>query len=168
MFKLGEHIMYNSQYVCVVDDICDMDMGAQSTSYYVLRPIYERNTTIKIPVGSTKVSMRELISPDEAKAIIKGIPKMIPEWIEDKNLRAQEYKRALRSGCCDEWAKLTKTLFCRKKEVAQSGKKLSSSDEQTLRTAEQLLHGELAIILGISIDEVQEYIADQIGDVIEV
>jgi CarD family transcriptional regulator len=162
MFKLGDHIMYNSQYLCVVDDICDLDIGDESATYYVLRPIYERATTIKIPVDSTKVSMRRLISSEKAQDIIKSIPDVEPEWIEDKNVRASTHRKALRSGCCEEWAKLLCTLHLRKQEVAQNGKKLSASDEQVLRAAALLLHGELSVVLDMPIEDVESTIAEEL------
>lgn len=161
MFSLGDHIMYNSQYLCVVDDICDLDVGDERATYYVLRPIYERATTIKIPVDSDKVTMRRLISSEEAKSIIESIAQVEPEWIEDKNARAFAHRKALRSGCCDEWAKLMRTLFTRKQEVAQNGKKLSASDEQMLKATELLLHGELSVALDMPIEDVELFIAEE-------
>lgn len=161
MFKVNEYIIYNSQYVCVVNDICAYMLDDALTDYYVLHPVYERNSVIKIPVGSTKVQMRRILSEDEASSLLARIADIDFCWFDDKNIRSQEFKKALRSGQCEEWLRLTKTLMRKKSEQMALGKKLCQADKTVLDLAESLLYGELALALGQSYEKVASYIAQQ-------
>lgn len=163
MFKKDDYIVYNSECVCVVDDIKQIKFDKTNRDYYILLPVYEQNSTIKIPVDSG-VAMRKIISKRKARELIGSMPGAETVWVEDKNERIRQYKLALRSGDCTEWIKLTKTLFEKKKSQNDIGKTLSAADEQILGTAEKLLHGELALALGIEYSEIGDYIQKQLGE----
>lgn len=161
MFKKGDYIVYNSESVCVVDDIQHLSYDKVGRDYYILLPVYEKNSTIKIPVDAD-VKMRKIISKKKARDVVKTIPDIQTIWVDDKNERMVLYKTALRSGECAEWLKLTKTLFEKKRERWDLGKQLSAADEHILSSAESLLHGELALALGIELEEMGSYIEKQL------
>ena len=69
----------------------------------------------------------------------------------------------IRDGNKQEIIRLIKTLYLRRKEVAKSEKKLRSSDENHLNTAENMLFEEFAYALDIDKSEVVDYIEQHIS-----
>ncbi|MBP1569808.1 MAG: CarD family transcriptional regulator, partial [Oscillospiraceae bacterium] len=65
-------------------------------------------------------------------------------------------------GVRKDIATLIRSLYLHKKELAEKGKKLRSSDEQIMQRAEKLLYGEFAWVLGIEPKEVVPFIRERI------
>lgn len=55
---------------------------------------------------------------------------------------------------------MIKTLYERKRERVQSGRKVPVIDERYFHQAEEQLYGELAVVLQIPKEEVSSYIAE--------
>lgn len=161
MFKVNDYVVYGSTGVCQIVDITFNN--SNDTDYYVLHPVYNDTMTIKIPVNNTKVPMRKTITKDEVNSLIATMPAIETMWIDDNRERTQAYKEAIRSGQCEEWIKIVKTLYQEKKEKTEEGKKLSKTDEDFMKTAEKFLYEEFAVVLNISPDEVQSYIYEHIS-----
>ena len=70
------------------------------------------------------------------------------------------YKEAIRTYDCRSLVQVIKTLYIRKQNRIQEGKKVLSSDEQYLRKAEELLYSEMSVALSIPREEVETYIKD--------
>ena len=62
-----------------------------------------------------------------------------------------------------EIVKLVKSIYENKKSNRELGKKAYKGDEEIMKTAERLLNEEFAIILNISPDEVNSYIAEKMS-----
>lgn len=162
MFEIGDYIIYGSQGVCKVENIGSMNMGGIKTErlYYTLLPIYISGSKVYTPIDNEKVILRAVISKDEAMQLLKEIPKLEQIDVTDEKSREQLYKDALASCDCRELVKIIKTLYLRKKERLEDGKKVTAVDERYFKMAEDSLYGELAIALGMERDEVETYITD--------
>ena len=148
MFKINDYVMYGITGVCKILDIKEeKDRNSVIKKYYVLRPIYSKNTIIKTPVNNMKISMRKIHSLDEVNSLITAIPS----------------KSMLKSGDCEALIKLVKSIYENKKSNRELGKKAYKGDEEIMKTAERLLNEEFAIILNISPDEVNSYIAEKMS-----
>ena len=77
--------------------------------------------------------------------------------------RKAEYSRIIKDADKHEMISLIKTLYLRRKELAESGKKLRSTDENYLNLAENMLFEEFAYALDIDRSEVVEYIEKHIA-----
>ena len=68
MFTVGDYIVYGTDGICIVKDISQIDIpGAPSgRTYYLLSPVGARESKIYSPVDNTKVTMRRIISKEEA------------------------------------------------------------------------------------------------------
>lgn len=66
MFEKGDFIVYGTVGVCQVDDISKTDFSDNDKLYYRLIPKFEANRTIGIPVDTTKVMMRSIMTRREA------------------------------------------------------------------------------------------------------
>ena len=74
------------------------------------------------------------------------------------------YKEAIRTCNCVEWVRIIKTLYLRKKSRLAAGKKVTSSDAKYLHLAEEILYGELSVVMGIPKDEVETYITHRVHE----
>lgn len=164
MFKINDYVMYGVTGVCKILDIKEeTDRNREIKEYYVLSPVYSKNTIIKTPVNNVKISMRKIHSLEEVNSLISNIPTEKTVWIEDEKSRSEEFKSMLRSGECENLIKLVKSIYENKKNKSELGKKAYKGDEEIMKTAERLINEEFATILEISPDEVQSYILSKIS-----
>ncbi|MBP1761909.1 MAG: CarD-like transcriptional regulator [Firmicutes bacterium] len=164
MFKVNDYVVYGSTGVCRITDIArDEYSGNSETKYYILHPVYNDNMTIKIPVNNPRISMRAILSKEEVSSLIATMPDKETIWIEDSRERSELFKSILRKGTCEDWIKLIKTLYLEKESRSATGKTLTNTDEEIMRSAEKHLNEEFAIVLNISPDEVLPYILEHLS-----
>ncbi len=166
MFEKGQYIVYGTSGVCKVEDITTMDMEGISNErlYYVLSPMSQNGGKIFTPTDNQKTMMREVLSKEEADRLIRDIPEIEELWIANEREREEKYKICMRSCDCREWIKIIKTLYLRKQERMEQGKKVTATDEKYLRMAEEHLYSELSIPLGIPKDGMENYITGHITE----
>ena len=80
---------------------------------------------------------------------------------DQKNL-ADCYRASLRAHECEELVGMIKAIYQKHKKLEGIGRKLGKADTEYMKQAQALLHGELAVVLGIPFEEVPEYIAGRI------
>lgn len=164
LFNIGDLIIYGDEGVCRVEEISVPDLPDVSPDrlYYTLSPLY-REGRIYIPVD-TAVFMRPVISQSEADELIGQIPEIGPCPCGDKSLRAlsEYYEEFLSSHSCADLIQLILTIYDKEQAVAGSRKKLGLIDERYMKRAEEMLHGEFAVALGLDRDEVKEHIETQL------
>ena len=164
MFKVNDYIMYGTTGVCKVIEIKkEKFLGKEEREYYVLEPVYSKNTVIKIPVDNTTIRMRELLSKEAIEELINIVPNADTTWIEDDRIRNEQFKSMLKSGDCEELITLIRTIYLGKKTKKSIGKKLYKGDDEIMQAAEKILNEELAFILDIAPEEVPNYIKEQVG-----
>ncbi len=155
MFKIGDYVVYNLTGVYRIVDIrTEKDIENRDTQYYILRPAFGGNLTVKIPTDCRKVYMRQVGSREDILELMAGIADTETAWIDDARERNHTFKSELNSGECRSWVKLVKTLYLQREEKSQLGKKLMKTDEEIMKAAEKNLSEEVAIALSISPDEV--------------
>ena len=161
MYQAGELILYGRTGVCRVEEITTVKQrGADAEQmYYVLKPLYQ-SCNITIPVGSTKVFSRPIISKEEAERVIDAIPTVKPEAYHNRNLNQlrEHYRSCMETYDCVDLIKLTMSLYVKKKEAEAQKRKFGAVDERFMKEAEELLFGELAAALDIPREDVRGYI----------
>ena len=164
MYELGDYIIYGNHGVCRVEEIGSLDISGvdKSIECYTLQPVFSKASTLYTPVDNDKVSMRKVITNDEALALIKQIPDTPLLWIENDKQREEAYKVALRDRDCIDWVKIIKTLFVRKQERVSQGKKLTFTDEKYLGIAQDLLYGELSIAMDMDKEEIENLVVERL------
>lgn len=160
MYKIGEQFVYGISGACKIVDIKKEKFSNSEKTYYILSPFADMKETIFVPVDNEKLvsKMKRILSPEEIDKLIKTIPSKETVWIENVNLRREEYKKIISSTNREALISLIKTLYERRKELQLAGKSLSVYDEKFLKQAQNIIHGEIAIVLQISPDEVAPYI----------
>ncbi|HAG70021.1 MAG TPA: CarD family transcriptional regulator [Lachnospiraceae bacterium] len=161
MFQKDDMVVYGSQSVCRIVNIgtLSMSMIDRKKKYYTLKPIYQRDSVVYVPVDSEKPVMRPVITKEQAQKLIKNIPNIKAAWIEKEVEREQEYKKAISSCDPEQLIMIIKTLYSRKKARIEDGKKVTVIDERYFKMAEKQLHEELAYALEIPKEEIADYIS---------
>ncbi len=160
MFEKDQLIMCGGHGVCRVANITGnpIDRFDKKRKYYVLEPVFEKGSTVYTPVDNDKVIMRRIMTKEEAQKLVEGITMIETVWVQEEKGREQMYKEAIRTYDCRSLVQIIKTLYLRKQNRLQEGKKVLSSDEQYLRKAEELLYSEMSVALAIPKEEVESYI----------
>lgn len=163
MFKINDHIMYGMTGVCKVLDIREEKfMNSAIKKYYVLEPVYSKNTIIKIPVDNNKVVMRKIHSKEEVDGLINNMSNEEVLWIDDERERSNKFKLMLKTGECEDLITIIKSIYLNRRNMKSIGKKTNKNDDEIMKSAEKLLNEEFAIILGIDQGNVKSYILDHI------
>jgi CarD family transcriptional regulator len=164
MYKVNDYIVYGATGVCRVENIVkEKDINGDEIDYYVLHSVCENGLTIMAPVSNPNVLIREIISKDEISALIATMPEQETVWITKYNERNNNFKAALKSGKCEEWVKLIKTIYMAKQGKYGEGKNLAKSDKDIMESAEKKLFEEFAIVLNIPPTEVISYIRERVS-----
>jgi hypothetical protein len=73
LFQKKEIIFSETLGVCTVDDIVKLSDNRRETyNYYLLRSVYDKTKKAYIPIENHSVQLRNLITKDEAKALLES------------------------------------------------------------------------------------------------
>lgn len=166
MFEKDEYVVYGNSGVCKVVETTKMKVpgAAVDKLYYSLEPVYDKGSRLFVPVDSKKVKIRPVLTKKEADALLGRVKEIDVLWVKDEKNREQTYKEAIRACSCEEWVRIIKTLYIRKKTRLAEGKKVTSSDAKYLHMAEENLYGELSVVMGIPKDEMGAYILSKVDE----
>lgn len=164
MFEKGDYIVYGTKGVCQVEEITELDIKgtAERKIFYVLRPCFQKGSTIFTPVENGKTIMRAVMSRKEADALVEEISGIeVLQESSDKE-REKQYREAIRSTDPRQWVRIIKTSYLRGQQRKAQGKKVTTLDERYFHAAEEQLHEELSIVLGVPKEEIRNYIGSRI------
>ena len=157
MLKKGDVISYGTTGVCKVEGECEQTVKGQKKRYIVLKPVHQINSTLYVPVDNDelKTKFKPLLTGDEIEESSL--------WKESSSERAELYSQVLESGDRKRLAQLVRTLYLRQKHLIAKGRHLHSLDERFFKNAENLLFDEFSAVLGISQDEVFDFIETRLS-----
>lgn len=162
MYKIGDNVVYGANGVMTVFDIREETITDAARTYYVLgSPSGRQDSLTFVPVDNENLvkCIRPLMSVDEVNALIADIPSITEhEWIQDNRRRADSFKAVIESADQRRIIGVMKAIHSTGERRIAEGKKNYLSDEGVLRKAEFVLHSELAMVLGIDLSEVGDYI----------
>lgn len=166
MFQVNEVVVYGHHGVCEITEIgkLKMPMADQEKLYYTLRPVYHKDSSVYAPVENRRIIMRPVMTVEAAEALIQRIPEIETVWIVNEKAREVQFKEALQTCDCEELIKIIKTLYQRKQQRLESGKKVTVVDEKYFRQAEDKLYEELAYVLGMEKSKVNQYISKRMEE----
>lgn len=167
MYQEGTLLVHPTYGVCKVVQIGKVDINRAKSEqlYYTLVPLYDSKSKLFIPVDSNVIGLRPVMTKKCAEELINRLTEVEPIPVQNEKEREKEFKELLKSGDCENISRVVKTLYLRRVERAQAGKKAISLDEKYLYIAKEHLHGELAVSLGIAKDDVEAYITKVIEKV---
>lgn len=164
MFSAGEVVVYSTQGVCLVKEITTMKFGGTKAEYYVLTPVSDRGAVVYVPTEKPALvaKMRPVLNREELDGLIVKSASEKSEWIENDAERKLYCDSAVKSGDRGELMRMMEMLYLRREELKNQKSHFHNIDAQYLKTAERMLHDEIAYVLGISLDEVPAYIQSRI------
>ncbi|MCQ2753076.1 MAG: hypothetical protein MJ206_02340 [Bacilli bacterium] len=157
-FAIGDCVVHRHEGVCKVVKIENADFGDGKTKYYVLKPYFNTQcSTIRIPVEKA-TQIRPHISKRNAQLLIKKIRRSKTVWINDNRKRKTYFENMIVSGDLTALASVAHTVYMKRNEFAKMKKSLPLTDQNLATFCERLLNEELAIALGIKLEDVPAYI----------
>jgi Transcriptional regulators, similar to M. xanthus CarD len=165
MYNVGDIVMYGTFGICKVTAIEKRDFTGEEQEYYILKHTSSEKNTFYVPLSNESAlsNMHYVCSKAEVDELISHMNSEGLIWIDNDNKRKEEYSRIIKDADKHEIIRLIKTLYLRRKELAEIGKKLRSTDENYLSLAENMLFEEFAFALDIDRSEVVEYIEKHIA-----
>ena len=160
MLTVGQTFVYGTQGVCTVKEISMLKLGKTKGEYYALSPIDDPGSTVYVPTANEKLmsKLRPVLTGEEADALITEAVREPLEWIESDAERKSACDDIVKNGDRKQLMRLVGMLYRRRELLKDQKKHFHNVDAQYLKTAERMLHGELAYALGIAVDDVADYI----------
>ena len=164
MYSVGDMVMYGTFGICKVMAIEKRDFTGEEQEYYILKHKSSEKNTFYVPLSNETAlsNIHYVCSKAEVDELISHMNSEGQIWIDNDIKRKEEYSRIIKDADKHEIIRLIKTLYLRRKELAESGKKLRSTDENYLNLAENMLFEEFAYALEIDRSEVVKYIKKHI------
>ena len=100
------------------------------------------------------------MTKDDIMALLREMPQIDLITVANDRLRENEYKDCIRSLDGKRWVSLLKTVRQRGKERIDKGKKMTALDERYMKLVEMQLYSEIAAVLDIPRNQVENYIAE--------
>ena len=164
MYQKGEYVVYGTNGPCMVEDVTKLKIPGCDAKrfYYVLRPVKTGKSVIYSPVDNQKVSIRPILSEEEATVLLQDIPQIALLEVESEKVREETYKNVLHDSDLRRWIGLMKMLCRRRRDRQQQGRKFTTVDERYLRETEDLLGSELSLALGKDVETAKQMLSSQL------
>lgn len=149
LFHTGDHVVYGAYGVCSITGTTEKEIGAKKLSYYVLKPVFQQNSTVFVPVENEQLTsrLRKVLTRQEMEQLIDSLPEQQSIWIDDETERRNLFQKILSDGDRVSIIRLAKTLYHHQQERIAKGKRLHQSDERFFREADRLICDEFAFVL---------------------
>ncbi|MBR6573340.1 MAG: hypothetical protein IKK77_06470 [Clostridia bacterium] len=159
MFTIDSVLMYGSR-ICKVFDIREVMFGKDKKEYYILVPIFDTKNTIYVPKCNPNLvsKMRAPLTVSEIDQLISQVSEKEAIWFEDSKQRPLKCKEIFETGKHEEIILVIKGFMEHKRVLEAHGKNLHSTDEIMLQRAKKAIYEEFAYVLGITPDDVPEYL----------
>ena len=164
MFNVGDCVVYGAHGVFIIREISNLKLTEKELQYYVLNPVFDSKSTFYIPVEKVNElgNLRAVLNREEFENIFCVAMDADLEWISDDNTRKEFCQSAIKSGNREDIIAVIKMLYLKQQELKGTGKHFHIADEKLFKTAEKLLHEEIAYVFNISFDEVPKFIQSKI------
>lgn len=158
MFDIGEYVVYGNKGVCEVKKIGPVDIPGMSSdrNYYTLSQVYTKGSTIYVPVDKEDSGLRYVLTKEEVNELIDEIPSMKPVWIQNDKEREQQFTENIRKADTRRLLEMMIALYERRERRIADGKKATSTDERYFHAAEDILFGEIGVVMGVNKNEVKD------------
>ena len=165
MFKVGDHIVYGTNGVCRVTDVCASPIDKKDPRlFYTLKPVSgPANSVIYTPVDNDRVPMRPLMSADEVEALFSRMADIPHLEIRTEKARRDTYRSAISAASPDSYVAVIKTIGGRRAELSCLGRRLPEFEIECDGIARRHLCTELSVVLGLPMEEMQDTVAARLA-----
>ena len=170
MFHIGDQVIYKANGVCVIEEIVWQEMpamgktGMERCECYLLRPLHDMAIKIYVPIHNEMLvsCVHPIMAPDQMLALFDRASTLTLPWINELRARTNHFRDLMNKGDRELLAAIIKTIYEKRVEMQNIGKKLYAADETVLRKAESLLFEEAALILEMSENDVAHLFASKV------
>lgn len=165
MFALGDKIVYGSEGVYTVAEYTRSPFDNKDERvFYLLRPLHgSASNVIVTPSEGGSTVMREIMTRDEALALIERVPEVSEVVVEKERLRRDIYREVLKTATADNFVSLIKTVRARREVFLAQKRRLSEADTDFEGRAKHCLFGELSVVLDVTVGEAERLIVEKMG-----
>jgi CarD family transcriptional regulator len=165
MFALGDKIVYGSEGVYTVAEYTRSPFDNKDQRvFYLLRPLHgSASNVIVTPSEGGSTVMREIMTRDEALALIERVPEVSEVVVEKERLRRDIYREVLKTATADNFVSLIKTVRARREVFLAQKRRLSEADTDFEGRAKHCLFGELSVALDVTVGEAERLIVEKMG-----
>lgn len=161
MYQTEEIVVEKNSGLSRIRDIREENFGGRgAVLYYVLQPFADKGATIYVPVHSAEQKIRALYTEEELKGYFQTAKGQTLEWNNNDKERQQKFQVMVKEGTMTDLLLLIRTLWCKRKEIEENGKKFRAVDERILKEAEFLVYPEVAYVLGMDEKSVLEKLTE--------
>ncbi len=166
MYEAGDYIVYGTNGVCLVTDVVPSPFDkADTRTYYVLKPVSgPRAAVIYTPVDNERVPMRSLMTEAEAQQLFSRIHAIPPLTVANEKARRETYRVAVATGAPEAYISVIKTIRERRLLFAGTQRRLPEFEMEYDMVARRYLISELSLVLGCSVDEIEENLKAEMND----
>lgn len=156
--KKGQYVVYGTNGVCHIDDICEMAFptGREKKPYLLLRPLADTASVIYLPYDNTDLlnKLRPILTKEEATKLLATANNCCSEWIEDRKARALSFRDTIQQSQPESLLSLIRCVCHKRDELASQNKKLPNADREAMDTALKAVCEEFAFSLTLSNEDV--------------
>lgn len=163
--KVGSVVVYGTNGVCTVEPPQTRSFNAEDKLYYVLKPLSSTASTYFIPCDNTLLrnKIREVYTKEQIDSIILGSKNEQVEWNDDRRRRDADFREIAGKGITSRLLSLVHCIYLKGEELKEKNKRLNTSDEMLMKKSEALVNEEFSYALGISAQNVGDYIRNILG-----
>ncbi len=159
----GDYVVHRRDGICRITDIAELNLSKDGPRmYYILTPLYETGSRLYTPFEQGDQQLRDPLKAEEIEYLISMIPGFGSDWIGDEKERQRHLTEIVRNGSHESLLKAIHTLYEKRREQAQAGRKFHASDERFLGEAEKSVNREFAFVLGMAPEDIPEYIRSRL------
>ena len=158
----GCFVVYGTNGICMIEDVTEMRFaaGMEKNTYYILKPVSANASTLFVPADNEKLmaKMRKLMTKEEIDSLLLGMQGKEITWTSDRRARNEMFHDIMIKGVTEELLLMIGCIYKRKIELLETNRKLPTTDNNVLKSAEKLVEEEFAHVLGIDKKDVVKYI----------
>lgn len=148
MFNIGEYVICSKGGVWKVMDIVE-------DKYHLQK--HESDDRIIVPIAEPGEIVRGISSKEKILDVIDRVGFITTIKAPNDKIRKELYEDALKEFDEVEWIKVIKSSYLRK----QDGR-LMQGETEYAEIAKSYLHGEISVVLGMPVNEVEGYISSAV------
>ena len=171
MFAVGDKVVHHEFGICKITKISVHQFTGQDIqNYYEMVPFTDdgHGTTYYIKTSQNDL-LRKPMDPDQILSMIDSMPQMEPLKIESTGNRVLDaenvkntYNMLMRSGDPQDLVLLLRTIYRKDQQLSTQKKRISEFESYARENCEHLLYGEIAGVMEIPIQSVEQFITNRI------
>ena len=164
MFKVGDHMVYGTNGVCLVSDVCPSPFDKKDPRiYYVLKPVSgPAAAVIYTPVDNDRVPMRALMTAPEGESLLARVSEIPSLAVTNEKARRETYRAAITTGDPEAYVAVIKTIGGRRADFAGTQRRLPEFEMEYDGVARRHLYTELSLVLGRTLEEIAGCMCDML------